>query len=362
MDWILINDEKRSKVDIINQTDTEFLTDPFTEQICQTIRDWYRHRAFFTFRTSGSTGKPKPISIHRDQMIASAEATINYLDLSGGISLLCLEPAFIAGTMMIIRSILSNMNLVAVSPSSDPLVRVREDRSFSLGAMVPVQIRTILENKVSTEKLKRINNLLIGGADMDKRLIKTLTSFPNRIYQTFGMTETVSHIALKRINGPAPDDYFKVMPGTSINLDDRGCMIVTGKVTDNKPVVTNDLIELIDKDRFRWLGRYDHVINTGGIKIGIEQLEQKIDLLLERLDMEIPFFITSLPDDTLGQKICMVIESDKVPEGFPLLKDEMRAELSKYEIPKEFRKIPAFLRTPTDKINRNKSVAKAERI
>lgn len=330
--------------------------DPFEKKVLSIIKDWESAKTEFSFNTSGSTGSPKKISLTRLQMIESAKSTLQFLNITGGTCLLCLNPDFIAGTMMVIRALVGRMQLIAINPSLNPLINFTGKSLIDLCAMVPLQLYETLKNPISREKFKKISNVLIGGADISKELLNKLSNLSNNIYHTFGMTETVSHIALKKISGKYPDQEFILIPGIEISTDNRGCLVIKGKITNNKPIFTNDLIEISGDHRFRWLGRIEHLINSGGIKIIVEQLEHKINKILLKSKIDLPFIIIGIPDVKFGETIGIIWEKGQQDFEFGVIKDLLKKELKKYEFPKEWRSITTLIKTPTNKINRKKSL------
>jgi len=334
----------------------------FDDRVLQIIRDWIQGKMVFVFNTSGSTGEPHSIQIARAKMLHSARTTLKFLNLESGTCLLCLDPEFIAGTMMIIRALVGNMDLFVVTPSSNPLKEFPGDISVDLCAFVPLQVRKILNDRYSSRIFQNISNILIGGADLPDSLISKIGKFSNSVYHTFGMTETATHIALQRLNGPSPDEYFQVVPGVGIQTDDRGCLVIKGEITGNNPLVTNDMVEIVDRSQFRWLGRIDHIINSGGIKVIVESLEKNIGEIFFDEGIILPFFISGIPDKKFGQRIAIIFESDPDQVDIKKIKAILKNKLKYYEIPKEWKALPAFLRTSTNKVNREKSLKKSKKI
>lgn len=328
----------------------------FEKKVLDFIHMWEQGEQSFLFKTSGSTGQPKSIEISRKRMLASAHSTMEFLHLNTGGCLLCLDPSFIAGAMMIVRALSRNMYIYAVNPSANPFKEFPQDYKIDLCALVPMQLHEILLDEQSRKQLKNVSNVLIGGSDISQDLINRIRLFTNPIYHTFGMTETVSHIALRRINGEAPDEYFQAIPGIRLTIDERGCLVISGKITENIPLTTNDHVDLINESQFRWIGRMDQIINSGSIKILIEPLEQKIRCILKENRFDCPFFIAGVPDDKLGQKVAIIFESTEPFPNKNQLRKILKNELLNHEMPKEWRIISEFTRTATLKINRNQSL------
>lgn len=325
----------------------------FEKEILSFIIEWKAGKETFHIRSSGSTGSPKKITLHRDQMILSAESTLNFLGIpAGGKSLLCLDPRYIAGKMVIVRSITGNMDLYAIEPKSNPLCDIEPDYLIDLASFVPYQIVEILVDPDTSKKLRKIKNVLIGGAAISPQLERQLGSYENRIFHTFGMTETISHIALRQLSGLEHSQYFRAMPGISIGRDVRGCLTVQGEITGSKKLFTNDLVEIIDEEEFVWKGRIDQVINSGGIKVNINLLEIKVREILTSINIHSDFFIDHIEDEKLGDKIVLILESGNVNIDLDSIKEAFRKHLGKFEIPRKIHIVQKFARTDTGKINR----------
>ena len=194
--------------------------------------------------------------------------------------------------------------------------------------------------------------MLIGGANLPDNIVTYLRSFSNNIFQTFGMTETVSHIALKKLSGKKTSDTYEVLKGIEIGKDNRGCLTVNGVITGGKKLITNDLVELIDDKRFLWKGRIDQVINTGGVKINVIDLEKKIGDIFKSKDISFNFFIASLPDFKLGERVILVVEAVESEFNLENIKSLCKNRLSKFEMPREIHVIRKFLFTESGKVNR----------
>jgi O-succinylbenzoic acid--CoA ligase len=319
-------------------------------------KEWLEGRSVFCIKTSGSTGAPKVIEIRREQMIASAKKTIKALDLQHGMtSLVCLDVNYIAGTMMVVRSMVAGMNMIVVEPKSDPLEDI-SDLPIDFAALVPYQLDAILG---SAHQLRNVKKIILGGAPASPDLLDKIRRIKHTtLYATFGMTETLSHIALQRLNGGDPQDCFHTLDGIDISLDDRGCLVIKADYLDSS-VVTNDLVELIDDRSFRWLGRYDNVINSGGVKVIPEKVEQAIGEWLSSNGFDNRFFVTGTPNNQLGTQVVLVVEGWIFKETEDKLLTGLKEVLSKYEVPKKVVYTNAFAHTPTGKINRKVSLENA---
>ncbi|MCJ8155142.1 long-chain fatty acid--CoA ligase [Chryseobacterium sp. SSA4.19] len=305
------------------------------------LEEWFSDNDTVKVQTSGSTGIPKIFDIEKSKMISSAEMTCNFLGLKeGNTALICLPVEYISGKMMIVRSIVRKLKLMIVDPSVKPLRELNGKINFC--AMTPLQV----EN--SMDKLFLIKNLIIGGAAVSESLRKAIfnNDLPdsNLIFETYGMSETLSHIALKQVF-PEPEDYFTVFNEVKISKDDRGCLAIFAPALNDEVLQTNDLVEIRSGNQFRFLGRIDHVINSGGAKIFPEQLEA---LVKKRISNEVVFL--GMEDDTLGQKLVLVIEGAKSQE---IIKKIWEIPFEKkFHKPKEIIFVEKIPRTPNGKISR----------
>ena len=332
--------------DIINGT--AGAQNDFEEALFTFIREWLGDADSFRMTTSGSTGSPKPIAVSRDQMIASARLTLQALQLNEGQSaLICLSPEFIAGKMMIVRSLIAGMKIIAVNPAARPLDALTESIDFA--AFVPLQVHDMLHG--AGNSFRKVSQVLVGGGSLDATDIALLQDFSCTFYATYGMTETVSHVALRKLNGPDATEYYKGMPGIAFAVDNRGCLVIHWSALGS-PVVTNDLVQLLDDVRFLWLGRWDNVINSGGKKIIPENLESSIALALQKAGFYERFFIAGVPDTRLGSKVVMIIEGDHINQKYNTLRRLLQLSLQPHEVPRDFYTCDRFAETQTGKVNR----------
>jgi len=307
----------------------------FEKPVGNFLLDWFDCKSYIEMQTSGSTGAPKTISISKQAMVDSALATGDFFDLQpGNKALQCLPVKYVAGKMMLVRAMILGLDLEFVAPSSHPLENNEID--FDFVAMVPLQA----QNSIS--QLKKVKKLIIGGAAVNKTLEKQLLKLPTKVYETYGMTETITHIAARKLGEKA----FTVLPYVTVSYDDRNCLVIHAPRISPEVIITNDIVELVDENQFIFLGRMDNVINSGGIKLIPEQIEQK---LVGKISQR--FFIASIPDDELGEKVVLVIEGEKRE-----LVDSIYESLDKYEKPKEIIFIPKFLDTATGKILRKETL------
>lgn len=325
----------------------------FESQVFACIREWHSNATEFVFHTSGSTGTPTAIKFTREQLIRSAQGTASAFGLrSGDTALVCLTPAFVAGRMMIVRAMVSGMEIVAVDPTSNPLSGIPETQRIDFAAFVPLQLHTMLEEGLH-ERLKAIRTILVGGAPVSRELRElVLDRLAGNVYQTYGMTETLTHVALDHITGP--EEVFKAMAGVEIGQDERGCLTITSAV--DRYLATNDLVALLPGNRFRWLGRYDNVINSGGVKYMPEQVERKMETTFARLNIHRPFFVAGMPHDRLGSELALVVEAERDAVMEEMLAAEFGTMPDQYEKPRKIYFLPAFVYTASGKINRVETV------
>jgi O-succinylbenzoic acid--CoA ligase len=333
--------------------DRQSLSD-YEKDVLRFCRQWLAGQERFSLTTSGSTGRPKPITLTRQQMVASARATGQALRLQAGDrALVCLSTQYIAGMMMLVRGFVLDLALTVVNPASDPLREFPANIHFDFSAFVPLQLQQILaESPDKKGILDGMKAILVGGAPVSPDLAEQLQTITAPVYHTYGMTETVTHIALKRLNGPEADDQFLPLPGVELGLDRRGCLTVRAEMTDNQIVYTNDLAELRPDGSFTWLGRIDNVINSGGVKVQIEKVEAA---LAEHLCMFQAgrLVVGPLPHPRLGQSVVAVIEGEPLSsQDQAALQAKLQKNLTKYEIPRDFYFLPSLPETPTGKIDR----------
>ena len=330
------------------------------QTIDEFLRQWNDTSLTVPLHTSGSTGTPKQFLAEKSKMLASARITCDFLQLKpGDKALLCLPIDYIAGKMMVVRSIERQLHLAEVEPSNHPLAEI--DENFDLVAMVPSQVYTSLQDPIECKRLKRIRHLIIGGGAISRELETTLRSFPNAIWSTYGMTETLSHIALRRINGDQASEWYTPFDGVDLSLEDMdnnnpfvGRLVINAPHVCEKKLVTNDIVEfhkqLTFPQQFRVIGRTDNVICSGGIKLHIEQLEEAL-----RPFLHVPFCITKRPDKQYGEVAILLLGTDEVSSGDVL--EVCRRKLTPYAVPKAVYTTQAGIPlTPNGKIDRRKAL------
>lgn len=307
----------------------------FEKAIGNFLLEWFNNESFVFVQTSGSTGKPKQIVLQKNAMIASAKATGLFFNLQPkNTALLCLSADYIAGKMMLVRAITSGLHLDYVEPNSNPL----ENKKYDFVAMVPMQVAN------SLDKLHLVETLLIGGTKVSYQLAQNILKTNCKAFESYGMTETISHIAIKQIGAK----QFTVLPNVAISVDDRNCLVIEALELSPDKIITNDIVEILNEVQFVLKGRIDNVINSGGVKIFPEEVEEKLAKYIST-----SFFIASLPDEKFGEKVILVLEG----KSFEVDK-AIFSELSKYQIPKEIVFVDKFVETETNKINRKKTLEK----
>ena len=265
------------------------------------LAEWNNDSPYVHVQTSGSTGAPKPMLVEKQRMRHSARITCDFLGLQPGDSaLLCMSLDYIAGKMMVVRALERRLNLITVTPSGHPLNGLTDHIDFA--AMVPMQVYNATKEPEERARLMQIRHLIIGGGAIDDSLAAALSTFPNHVWSTYGMTETLSHIALRRLNGPDASDWYTPFPSVEVSLSADDCLVIDAPLVCSERLVTNDIAEL-SAGRFRILGRKDNVICSGGIKIQIETVERQL-----RPHLSSPFLITKRQDAKFGEVVVLLTE------------------------------------------------------
>jgi len=330
---------------------------PYFRQAYDFMISWKGGREEFILHTSGSTGVPKDIFVTRNQLRSSALMTGAVLDLPVGTkALVCLNVKYIAGIMMLVRGMELGWELSIIEPLSNPLQEFESDISFDFVAMVPLQLAACLADDISKHKVSNLGKILLGGAPVGISLQKQIDLLNIPVYQSYGMTETVSHIALKKLNCPEAENDYTVLPGVKFGLDERGCLFVQGAVTNEEKIQTNDLAEITSEKTFNWLGRIDNVINSGGVKVFLDNVDQVIAAIFYEQGWADSYFSWFEEDGKLGQKLILVIENPHQEISVQFLLEEIRKRISAYETPKHVYFVDKFKKTPTDKIDKRRTV------
>lgn len=308
--------------------------------LAEFLHDWFSANDDLVVSTSGSTGDPKPICLSKIAMTHSAKTTGEALELEPRTeALLCLSCDYIAGKMMVVRALTLGWHLHVVAPSLEALTEY--DSSYDFVAMIPAQAMH------SLPAMDKVKILLIGGGAVSPKLEAALQNAETQAYVSYGMTETISHIALRRINGSKASSSYTAVAGVSFSKDDRDCLVVNAPALSEQPLITNDLVKLISQTQFEWLGRADNVINSGGVKVYPEALEAQLSDTINA-----PFFIASEPDDVLGERVILVVESPTRDGHATGIHKGLFNDLPKYAKPKKIYGISRFLYTETGKIRR----------
>ncbi len=302
------------------------------------LEEWYDDNDCVLVHTSGSTGVPKPMWIEKRRMLASARVTCDFLQLRAGHrALLCLPLQFIAGKMMVVRALERQLCLLVVEPDGHPLASIDCDNSenaIDFAAMVAMQVYNSLQVAEERRRLKSIRHLIIGGSAIDDGLAAELRDFPNAVWSTYGMTETLSHIALRRLNGEEASEWYTPLADVSVSLNEEHCLVIHAPQVCDKTMVTNDIAELeSDGRRFRIIGRKDNVICSGGIKLQIEDIEKTL-----KSHMPVPFMVTKKKDVKYGEIVVLVYHNSDNGNGHlgEVIEQICQSHLPKYWQPRRF--------------------------
>ena len=332
----------------------------WTVPVFDFIRSWIHDSVTeFQVQTSGSTGTPKIISHPRESMVASATATCDFFQLKkNDTALLALPTTHIGGKMMIVRSAIRGLKLICTEPKSNPLEHLDFDGEIDFAAFTPMQMSMILDGNVAETgrdlSPQKINKIILGGGEVSFSLKQKLQTISSAVFETYGMTETISHVALKKINGTDSSEYFTILDGVKISTDDRGCLVIYAPHLSSERLITNDIVNIISEKEFQWLGRYDNIINTGGIKVSAEDIERKLQPYINA-----NFFIAGVADGVLGQKVTLIVETNDLEN---LTKLDYSDILGKYEDPKQVLAIRKFIYTENGKVNKKETLKRITQI
>ena len=304
------------------------------------MSEWRSPSPTLTVHTSGSTGKPKPMTVEKRRMAASARITCRFLGLhEGDTALLCMPLDYIAGKMMAVRAEVCHLRLVSVEPSGHPLRGMTEAPAFA--AMVPMQVYNSLHDAQECRLLRQTKHLIIGGGAISRDIADALRHFPNAVWSTYGMTETLSHIALRRLNGEEASDWYTPFDSVGVSLNAEGCLVINAPEVCATPLTTNDIAEIANDGRhFRIRGRRDNVICSGGIKLQIEDIEAKL-----QPHIDVPFVITKRPDKKFGETVVLLAATDDMRH----IEEMCRQYLDKYEQPHAYVSVRQIPLTTTGK-------------
>jgi len=316
------------------------------------IRQWRNEEDHFIAYTSGSSGASKSIEMKKGHARARAVRTIDYFQLQKNQkAMLCLPCSFIAGKMMWVRAFEAELSLILVEPQSNPLKNLNGSIDFI--AMTPHQLYSTLEE--NPEKLALISKILLGGGPVNSALKKRIEGLKSEVYLGYGMTETITHIALKRLNGGNENTHYQTVDGVKLSMNNENRLIINAPHLGLKNLLTTDVVKLIDEHSFTWLGRYDRIINSGGIKVNPEQLEEELSSIISE-----PYFIYGVADEILGERITLFIEGSLKART----EDEaIRAQIKETnKLIKSIYYINSFRKTHTGKIDRNRTVQSFQNI
>jgi len=327
------------------------ISDEYLHSIENFLAEWESYSPIVSVSTSGSTGAPKTIQFNKKQAEASAKYTGRFFDFKAGDSvLLNLSPNFVAGKLMLVRALTHQMKIVVAPLNSNPLLNLKDfPHKIKLAAFVPHQVEEILSHDNSKRLFNAIENVIIGGASISESLEKKIAQQKAKSFATFGMTETLTHFALRPVDGKT--DFYTCLPGITISQDERNCLIVEKNEILSDPLFTNDIIELIDETHFRWKGRFDNVINSGGVKI-IPEVDEK---LIETLFGNTRFYITSRSHEKFGEEVVLVLEIESLDSTLEKeYLEKMERMLPKYHAPRSVIFQSKFDETANGKIRRGK--------
>ncbi|WP_179345169.1 AMP-binding protein [Winogradskyella ursingii] len=323
----------------------------YEKEIGNFLTDWLNKKSHISVKTSGSTGFPKTIKLQKQSMVNSAIATGDYFNLvSGDTALGCLPIKYIAGKMMLVRAIVLGLEIDMVKPTSQPVFD--EDKPYDFCAMVPLQVGNILD------KTENIKTIIIGGSRIPMKVLERLESGKSKYYETYGMTETITHVAVKQLESKASngEPYFSALPNVKFQIDNRNCLIIDAPKLKVENLVTNDVVELFSDQKFELLGRHDNVVNSGGVKLYPEQIEKKLQSILNQR-----FIVAGEEDSELGERLILIVENPSKSIAEIKSQIDNLEELDKFEIPKAIYSINKFEETASGKIQRTKSIKTAKR-
>lgn len=350
--------------------------------IAEFLADWRSQSPTLLVHTSGSTGKPKPMLVEKQKMLNSARVTCDFLGLRPGDTfILCMPLDYIAGKMVVVRAIERGLRLIGVKPGGHPLADQKEAEYIDFSsahpvlqhiaplpsggwtgaeavvAMVPLQVYNSLQVPRERERIMSVRHLIIGGGAIDDRMACELKAFPNAVWSTYGMTETLSHIALRRLSGPGADDWYTPFDSVAVGRAADGCLTIDAPLVHDGVLKTNDRVEMRDdpmtgRRQFRVMGRKDNVIDSGGIKIQTEEVERALKPFMAK-----PFAITKAPDEKFGEIVVLVTEATDLSE----VQEVCRNALPKYWQPRRYLHVDKMPMTETGKIARSRLLQASSR-
>lgn len=320
-------------------------------------QQWLQGRQEFTIHTSGSTGTPKPIIWKRKLMEQSAGQTLGVLGITSADKIfLCLSVHTAGGLMMLVRALLANIPVEVVEPSGNPMEKLSLQHDYTFASFVPLQMHHILTgyDMVSVQKLNRFKKILVGGATMNNDWARRFTDLDPEFYHTYGMTETYTHIALRKLNGVGATPRYVPLKSVQVSKDREERLVINGVITGYADIVTSDRVRIFPDGSFEILGRMDNVINSGGVKIQLEKVESALASLKQLAGRD--SFAWYVPDEELGQKLIAIIKGNPLPAMDEYeAKVDLRSYLERYEVPKQFFYMADFVLTDSGKIQRQKT-------
>ena len=328
---------------------TKFGVGSFHASLADFLTEWFDGTDTLKVHTSGSTGKPKELWVEKQRMVNSALATISFLGLEKGDSaLLCMPLPYIAGKMVVVRSLVQGLNMQVVAPCGHPLANAEQIPDFV--ALTPMQVFNTLNVPEECERLKQVRHLIIGGGAVNADMAAVLKTFPNAVWSTYGMTETLSHIALRRLSGAEASLWYTPFNGVDVSPSAEDTLVIHAPKVCPEVLHTNDIVAFNEKGQFRILGRKDNTINTGGIKVQIEEVEIRLHAEVPSL----PLMITSAPHPKFGEQIVLLVESqsDDMREEVKVQLKEAIGQLPVYWQPKMIIVVPKLPQTGTGKPDR----------
>ncbi len=323
-------------------------SDGYIAEIKRVVSSWFDEKNQIEVHTSGSTGRPKRIKLKKDKMFYSARMSLKFFDLKPMDKVLLVLPADkIGGLMLIIRSLVGGLDLYFKKPALDPF-KNKTPEAFDFCSLTPAQFQSIVSDSASILCLNKIKKILLGGSALSRIQVNKIRELPSLFYHSYGMTETISHIAVRNLS--EGHEYFSALDGVLLKTDDSNQLIIEAPLLLEEPVLTNDIVEIQEGSQMIWKGRKDNVINSGGIKFIAESLEKKIEDVMAR-----EFYFTSQADDILGEKLVLIIKiasTDTIDQEAIL--NKITPRLSKLELPKNIYFTRAFNYTKNGKLIRSK--------
>lgn len=347
---ITICGEVYTQEDILSM---EYSTCVFPFDLLIFLKEWFNSSPYIFVQTSGSTGEPKEMQVEKNRMLQSASLTCHFLGLNkGDTALLCMNLKYIGAKMVVVRSLYAELNLIPTEVTGNPLKNVD---STIFAAMTPIQVFNTLQDDIEREKLKNIKNLIIGGGAIHEALSVELSNFVNPIWSTYGMTETLSHIALRQINGDNASDWYTPFENVTVGLSENNTLVIDAPLLAKERLLTNDVAEINERGEFRIIGRLDNMINTGGIKVQIEELENILRKLITT-----DFMITSVSNSKFGEAIILLVKEGIY--SMNELYEICEVLLSPYKRPKKIFLIQEIPYTETNKLDRQRGKQIAEKL